>query len=254
MGKYGFVFFFFCALIICINTKRFSTENFACWQQHIQAKKTMLFRICVAICLALAVVNARVTKGKPLLTQKLINEINSAQTTWKAGPNKFMSWSEDAIRRLMGVRPDYAQRHKLITPIEHEVPNDLPDNFDARTQWPNCASIKEVRDQGRYVVSNGVVSCWPTFEFVWFDSCGSCWAFGAVEAMTDRICIASQGAKNFHISAEDLVCMLLKFVNCSFSNLCVIFSMLWRMWFRMWRRLSWSCLELLSTNWFSYWW
>jgi len=119
----------------------------------------MLFRICVAICLALAVVNARVTKGKPLLTQKLINEINSAQTTWKAGPNKFMSWSEDAIRRLMGVRPDYAQRHKLITPIEHEVPNDLPDNFDARTQWPNCASIKEVRDQGRYVVSNGVVSC-----------------------------------------------------------------------------------------------
>jgi len=25
--------------------------------------------------------------------------------------------------------------------------------------------------------------------------------------MTDRICIASKGAQNFHISAEDLVCM-----------------------------------------------
>lgn len=144
----------------------------------------MLFRICVAICLALAVVNARVTKGKSLVTKDLIDEVNSAQTTWTAGSNKFMSWSEDAIRRLMGVRSDYAQRHKLLTPIEHEVPNDLPAEFDARTQWPNCASIKEVRDQG---------------------SCGSCWAFGAVEAMTDRICIASQGAKNFHISAEDLV-------------------------------------------------
>ena len=31
------------------------------------------------------------------------------------------------------------------------------------------------------------------------------WAFGAVEAMTDRICIQSQGKANFHISAEDLV-------------------------------------------------
>jgi cathepsin B len=39
-----------------------------------------------------------------------------------------------------------------------------------------------------------------------FSSCGSCWAFGAVEAMSDRVCIASNGAKNAHISAEDLVC------------------------------------------------
>jgi len=38
-------------------------------------------------------------------------------------------------------------------------------------------------------------------------SCGSCWAFGAVEAMSDRICIASNGTQNAHISAEDLVCM-----------------------------------------------
>jgi len=133
--------------------------------------------------LALAAVNGRVVKPKPFLTQELVDEINAAQTTWKAGPSKFMSWSEKSIKRLMGVRPEYFAQHKLMKPIEHEVPKDLPDNFDARTQWPNCASIKEVRDQG---------------------SCGSCWAFGAVEAMTDRICIASKGAQNFHISAEDL--------------------------------------------------
>lgn len=31
---------------------------------------------------------------------------------------------------------------------------DLPENFDAREQWPNCPTIKQIRDQG---------------------SCGSCW-------------------------------------------------------------------------------
>jgi cathepsin B len=142
----------------------------------------MLLRLCLAVCLAFVVVNGRVTK--PFLTAQLVDEINAAQTTWKAESSKFMSWSRQSIKRLMGVRPDYFEQHKLMKPIEHEVPNDLPATFDARDQWPTCASIKEVRDQG---------------------SCGSCWAFGAVEAMTDRVCIYSKGAQNAHISAEDLL-------------------------------------------------
>lgn len=144
----------------------------------------MFLRLCFAVCLAFVIVNGRVTKPKPFLTDKFVSEINSAQSTWTAGSTKFMKWSKQSIKRLMGVRPEYFEQHKSLTPIDHQVPAALPDSFDAREQWPNCASIKEVRDQG---------------------SCGSCWAFGAVEAMTDRICIVSKGAQNFHISAEDLV-------------------------------------------------
>lgn len=60
----------------------------------------------------------------------------------------------------------------------------LPTNFDARDKWPQCSTIGEIRDQG---------------------SCGSCWAFGAVEAMSDRICIASGERKlQVQISAQDL--------------------------------------------------
>jgi cathepsin B len=60
----------------------------------------------------------------------------------------------------------------------------IPTEFDARKQWGSiCPSTAEVRDQA---------------------NCGSCWAFGAVEAMTDRICIATNGSKKVHISAEDL--------------------------------------------------
>lgn len=109
-----------------------------------------MLRVCLIVCLALAAVNGLVVRPKnPLLSLDMISEINAAQSTWKAAPSKFMSWSEESIKRLMGVRPDYLEQHKLIKPIEHAVPKDLPDTFDARDQWPNCPTLKEVRDQGR---------------------------------------------------------------------------------------------------------
>lgn len=83
------------------------------------------------------------------------------------------------MKRLLGA----LKGGPILPTLVHEVPDDLPATFDARVQWPNCKSISEVRDQG---------------------SCGSCWAFGAVEAMSDRICIASKGKQQVQISAQDL--------------------------------------------------
>jgi cathepsin B len=88
----------------------------------------------------------------------------------------------ETIKGLMGT---------LETPEEHKLPlkeveplKDIPEEFFSAEAWPKCESIKEVRDQS---------------------TCGSCWAFGAVEAMSDRICIASGQTLQTRISSEDLL-------------------------------------------------
>ena len=61
-------------------------------------------------------------------------------------------------------------KKKLPTMWHNLDLESIPDSFDSRTNWPDCPSIGNIRDQGE---------------------CGSCWAFGAAEAMSDRICIHS---------------------------------------------------------------
>ncbi len=114
----------------------------------------MHFHLCLIFCVALSVVYTRRIENseRPFITKEFINKINAAQSTWKAGPTKFQTWSKNAIKRLMGVLPGHSAQVKQLHQIVHDVPNDLPTNFDAREQWPNCPTIKEVRDQGRSVL------------------------------------------------------------------------------------------------------
>ncbi|KAH8344922.1 hypothetical protein KR067_010712 [Drosophila pandora] len=124
----------------------------------------------------------------PLLSDEFIELVKTKTRTWQAGRNFDEGVSEEYIRGLMGVHPD---AYKFALPDKQEVlgylsqkVDDIPKEFDAREKWPNCPTINEIRDQG---------------------SCGSCWAFGAVEAMSDRVCIHSNGNVNFRFSADDLV-------------------------------------------------
>lgn len=125
-----------------------------------------------------------VTMAYHPLSDKYISLVNSKSDSWQAGRNFNKHTSMRHIRKLMGVLPGskYFMPEGLL--YSHHLMKDLPEEFDSRTNWPHCPTIGEIRDQG---------------------SCGSCWAFGAVEVMTDRTCIHSNGALNFHYSAEDLV-------------------------------------------------
>ncbi|XP_075165958.1 cathepsin B-like [Haematobia irritans] len=136
------------------------------------------------------VVQLALAADEDILSDKFIEIVRSKAKTWTVGRNFHESVPLAHIHRLMGVHPD---AHKFALPDKKLVlgldavegaGEDLPEEFDSRTNWPNCPTIKEIRDQG---------------------SCGSCWAFGAVEAMSDRVCIHSNGKVNFHFSADDLV-------------------------------------------------
>jgi len=140
------------------------------------------------ICALLSVVGAFTPRHArlPHLTQRydtMIQQINNNPTsTWTAGINdRFVGMEDSSIKSLMGVRQD-GKGIKLPRRVINEMV-DLPASFDAREQWPQCASISEIRDQS---------------------ACGSCWAHGAVEAATDRICIETNATSIFHLSANDL--------------------------------------------------
>jgi len=116
-------------------------------------------------------------------TDDMINYINGLETTWKAGQNNYFKHvSMPVVRAMMGVRMTGDIELPVVT--NEDINDPIPDQFDSRTQWPNCPTIGEVRDQS---------------------NCGSCWAFGAVESISDRICISSKGKEKPHISATDLL-------------------------------------------------
>lgn len=93
--------------------------------------------------------------------------------------------SKQEFKSLLGI-PDIKKMWSdpanppLKTFTSQEIIN-APDEFDPRVQWPLCGTMKTIRDQS---------------------SCGSCWAFGAVEFISDRECVVNN--VNLPVSAEDM--------------------------------------------------
>jgi cathepsin B len=145
--------------------------------------RSLALTIALVVCgsvLALAV-----DMSKPVNNEAMIRAVNTnPMANWIAGANPYFEGRTlSQIKGLMGVKRS-AKAPKLPIRKVAEV-SGVPTSFDSRSQWGSiCPSVSEIRDQA---------------------ACGSCWAFGAVEAMTDRTCIASNGASTPHLSAEDML-------------------------------------------------
>jgi cathepsin B len=111
-------------------------------------------------------------------------QVNAMNVGWKAGnPLRFQNLDKASIKAIMGTYFEETPSLPDVTEF-NTFTLEAPASFDSRQQWPNCKSIPEIRDQA---------------------NCGSCWAFGAAEALSDRICIGSNANLQTRISTTDLV-------------------------------------------------
>jgi len=115
---------------------------------------------------------------------RLYDEIKSKTSRWQPGYNeRFEGMTKEQLVKMLGFRRDDTEKHPEKWIIN--VNKDLPNTFDARDQWKQCAdNMGFIRDQS---------------------VCGSCWAVSSAEVVTDRTCIGSNGTDKRYVSDEDIL-------------------------------------------------
>jgi cathepsin B len=132
------------------------------------------------ICLALVAVAAAVSVDAPIHDDEFISSINAANAGWTAGKNAVFEGKTYAdIIAMLGALP--SEMELDMPTVEYDTTDlELPEEFNGYKEWGKCAH--PIRNQ---------------------QHCGSCWAFGAAESLTDRFCIEQQ--VDVVLSPQDLV-------------------------------------------------
>ncbi|KAJ1374494.1 peptidyl-prolyl cis-trans isomerase cpr6 [Parelaphostrongylus tenuis] len=89
------------------------------------------------------------TEAEELTGKQLIDYVNKKQNLWKAKKHRRFAHYPDRTKwGLMGVnhvRLSVKAKQHLSSTKDLDI--DIPETFDARQHWPNCQSIKNIRDQ-----------------------------------------------------------------------------------------------------------
>ena len=139
-------------------------------------------------CIAVGIFNLAKSTEQPYnqRLQEIAKKVNSMNTTWRAAlPHKLSDITTKVqAQKFLGAILEDKPSLPDVKHFHSFVGADIPDSYDPRDQYPNCSSLNEIRDQS---------------------GCGSCWAFGAAEAMSDRLCIHSEQKLQTRVSTEDLL-------------------------------------------------
>ncbi|KAI5715848.1 hypothetical protein M8J77_023651 [Diaphorina citri] len=123
--------------------------------------------------------------------ERLAEAVNTANSTWVADPDVLKSSPSflSSLKFGLSLTPQSREPNPdLQLGSEHfgdyQSNTELPEEFDLRKQYPNCTNIGHVQLQS---------------------NCGSCWAIATTAALSDRMCIATQGRLDHTLSSDHLL-------------------------------------------------